>query len=147
MINKKTLFLILTLISFSMTFVYSQNEGLTKREIKKLQKLEIIYDVSQSGDQAYIQNLKSILYFERKRKLNSTIGNVFRTYSYPTILIGGIYLGVKKEDSEGRDIINVFSGITFGSGILSYGISIPFKSWSKQNQKEIYKLVQLHVQK
>lgn len=147
MINKKTLFLIITLISFSMTFVYSQNEGLTQREIKKLQKLEIIYDATQTGNLVYMQNLKSILTFNRKRKINNTIGTIFRTYSYPSILIGGIYLGVKKDDSQGKDLINVVSGITFGSGVLSYGISVPFKSWSKQNKKELDKLVPLYVQK
>lgn len=126
--------LLITLaLMFSFGVVNSQE--LSKKELIKLNELNVQTESFDLKDQDIQDDLFQILELENKRKTNKTVGIILTSLSAVSLLVGVSLVSSDKHLDQAAGIIHISGGVLYG------GVSIPFWNASKRRKKERDRLI------
>lgn len=119
-------------------------QSLTKRDVEKLNSLEINIREVNFNKVSIQKELNRILSLEKKRRANKTIASIATGMSISGLLIGGIITSQKKDIVEGKLIYSEPVGrFMMKAGAVWGGLSIPFWILTSKRKKQRDKLIKL----
>ena len=121
-------------------YQYSKNHELSYKDSINL----FSFGLDIKNNRHNILELRNLLFIEKRRKINNIIGSIFRIGGYINGGLGFLFLAtVPSQDSSlGQGITILLGASLISTGVIAYGISVPFKSASKRRAFERELMIQ-----
>lgn len=127
----------LILALFLLSTLSSNAQEFSKKELKRLSRLEINLPQKDSITNQINSDFNEILFLERKRKSNKTSGIILSSLSALSIATGvGIIANPVESTGHENAYRNLIGGVLIASGAIEGGIGIPLLFVSKRKKRQ-----------